>query len=396
MRNIEIMASVLALTAGAAMAGGIDRSRLSYGVLFEQGDYVEFGLSRVSPSVTGGYLPGAPPAGLGGGSTGDMAGDYTSFNLSFKKDINERLSFGLFLNTPYGADASYGSGAYTGLTATWDSTQVAGVLRYEVTPAVSVYGGLRVVRSTAEIDIPDLLIRGGFARAAQDPTRTPAERAAAAAIATNPASLAYTADGAADDKVGFIIGAAYEKPEIALRVGLTYESGFDHKFDTVENLPTLGLVNFRSVTTVEMPQTLTLDFQSGIAKDTLLFGSLRWSEWSVWKVQPDGYDSLFSTDITSFDNDVLTWQLGVGRRLNENLSVFARGSYEKSNGGVASRLSPTDGQKTFGIGGTYTKDNIKVTGGIEYVDVGDAVDGSGTRFAGNHGIGFGLSVGYRF
>lgn len=388
MRTITTSASMLALTAGIASAGGIDRSRLTYGILFEPGQHVEFGMSYVSPSVSGTYV-----AGLGGGSTGDMAGNYSNFSLTYKQDLGDRTSFALYLNTPYGADANYAQGLYTGLNATWDSTQVAGVLRYEVTPAVSVYGGLRVVRSEAQIAIPDRLIRGGLAAAGAAGNTTAAALAAGAPAGT----LAYTAVGDADQRVGFIVGAAYERPDIALRVGLTYESGFDHKFDTVENLPAVPtLDNFSSVTTVEMPQTVVLDFQTGVAEDTLLFGAIRWSEWSVWKVQPEGYNSIFGQPITSFDNNVTTWQLGLGRRLSENLSVFARASYEKSNGGIASRLSPTDGQKTFGIGGTYTIENVKVTAGVEYINIGDAVDSSGTQFADNDGFGFGVQVAYKF
>ena len=160
--------------------------------------------------------------------------------------------------------------------------------------------------------------------------------------------------------------------------------------------PALAAAFAPSTTEIKMPQTLTLDFQSGIAKDTLLFGSVRWSEWSVWEVRPRGYEALTGGNVTDFDNDVLSYQLGVGRRLNDNLSVFARIGYEKANGGVASRLAPTDGSKSFGLGGTFTKDNMKITAGLEYVEVGDAVDGSGTVFAGNKAVGFGVSVGYRF
>ncbi|QYK40014.1 MAG: hypothetical protein KF887_11125 [Paracoccaceae bacterium] len=386
MKNLVAGAALLAVTAGAASAGGIERTRLSYGLLFEQGNYMEFGFTHVAPKVSGDY---ASP--MFGTTTGDMANDFTTLSFSYKRDLTDRLALGFYINTPYGADAFYAAGLYNGLNAKWKSRQVAALLKYEVTPSVSVYGGLRYVRSSAAINIPDALIRGGLAAAGAQ------GNAQAAAIAANaPAgTLAYDANGDTDGRVGFVIGAAYEKPEIALRVGLTYESGFDHKFDTVENLPAL-FTGFSSVTTVEMPKSITLDFQSGVAKDTLVFGAIRWSEWSVWEVRPAGYDGIFNTDITSFDNDVITYQLGVGRRLNENWSVFARASYEKANGGVASRLSPTDGSRSIGIGGTYTKDNMKITAGVEYIKLGDAIDGSSTRFAGNDAVGFGLSVGYRF
>jgi long-subunit fatty acid transport protein len=360
MNKVAALACVSAMAATAAGAGGIDRARLSYGIMYEEGNYAEFGFSHVAPDVSGTYV-----AGLGGGSTGDMAGDYTTLSFAYKHQFSDRLHLGLFVNTPYGADASYTQGIYTGLDAEWTSRQIAGVLRYEVTPAVSVYGGLRYVRSEAEIQIPTPLL-----------------------------PFTYTASGSTSD-VGYIVGAAYEKPEIALRVALTYESKIEHSFPTTEAGGPFG-AGISTTTDIEMPQSLALDFQSGIAKDTLLFGSIRWAEWSKWSVRPPGYGGLTGQEITGFDNDVVTWQLGVGRRLNENVSVFARLGYEKANGGIASRLAPTDGSRSFGIGGTYTKGNFKVTGGIEYVKLGDAVDGSGTRFEGNDAIGLGVTVGVRF
>jgi hypothetical protein len=92
----------------------------------------------------------------------------------------------------------------------------------------------------------------------------------------------------------------------------------------------------------------------------------------------------------------VTYQLGVGRRLSDDLSVFARLGYEAENGGVASRLAPTDGSTSIGIGGSYTIDNIEFTGGIEYARLGDAVDGSGTVYEDNSALGFGLTVGFSF
>ncbi len=364
MKHLVAAAGIAAAMAGGtAQAGGIDRGRLAYGVMYEPGNYLEFGFSHVAPKVSGTY---ADP--MFGTTTGDMAGDYTTLSLSYKHQFGDKLSLALFLNMPYGADAAYSQGLYSGLNATWDSNQIAGVLRYKVTDAVSVYGGLRYVHSKANIAIPPALL-GGFA---------------------------YTASGSTSD-VGYIVGAAFEKPEIALRVALTYESKIEHDFPTTEAGGPLG-AGFAGTTTIEMPQTLALDFQSGVAQDTLVFGSIRWAEWSKWKVRPPGYGGLTGQDITGFDNDVITWQLGVGRRLNDNWSVFARVGYEKSNGGTSSRLSPTDGMKSIGVGGTYTRDNMKVTAGLEYVKLGDAVTGAptNTQFSGNEAVGFGLSVGYRF
>ncbi len=385
--------ALMAIAASSASAGGIDRTRLGFGTLFESGRYVEFGLSHVNPDVSGTY-----PGIVGGGSTGGMAGSYTLPSLSFKDDITDRLSYAIYLNVPYGAKAAYSGGFYNGLEADWKSRQIAALLKYRFDQGVSVYGGLKYVRSQANIFIPDQMMRAGFAQAAANPATPPAQAAQAAALAASPAgALNYAASGPSDGAFSGIIGVAYERPDIALRVGLTYESGFTHKFPTTETfLPLAGSPLLNGTTTVKMPQSVTLDFQSGIAADTLLFGSLRWSEWSVWEVRPQGYNAVTGSDITGFDNNVLTWQLGIGRRINENLSVFARLGYEKSNGGIASRLAPTDGMRSIGIGGTYTHGNMKITAGVEYAKLGDAIDATGTRFDGNKAVGFGMTVGYRF
>lgn len=400
MQKTIAAAGLAVLAAGSVQAGGLDRSRLSYGLLFEQGNYMEFGMSHVAPKVRGTYtgLPG-PASVFNGSSTGDMAGDYTTLSFGYKRDINEKLAWAFYLNMPYGADASYNAGLYTGLNAQWESNQAAVILKYKVTPAVSVYGGVKAVRSTANIAIPDALIRGGLAQAGLSGNAT----AAAIASGAPAGSLNYTAKAAGDSALAFIVGAAYEKPEIALRVGLTYESGYTHEFKTTEAMAFtafnagLAAAFAPSTTNIEMPKSLTLDFQSGIAKDTLLFGAIRYSEWSVWQVKPRGYATLTGgSNITDFKNNVISYQLGVGRRLNENFSVFARVGYEDAKGGVSSRLSPTDGNRSIGIGGSYTKDNMKITAGLEYVKLGDAVDGSGTRFKGSKALGFGVTVGYRF
>lgn len=392
MKKLVIAAGMTALAASAANAGGIDRGRLGFGILFEQGSYMEFGATHVAPKVSGTYtgLPGQAAV-FNGTSTGDMAGDYTTLSFGYKRDISDKLSYAFYLNTPFGADSSYNAGLYAGLQAEWKSQQAALVMKYKVTPAVSVYGGLKAVRSSATIAIPDSLIRGALGQAALGGNT----QAGVILTTFGEGNLGYGATAAKDTRLGYILGASYEKPEIALRVGLTYESGMTHKFATTETSIITG-IGGSSTTNIEMPQSLTLDFQSGVAKDTLVFGSIRWAEWSKWEVNPRGYAALTGGNITDFDNNVVTYQLGVGRRVNDSLSVFARVGYEKSNGGVASRLSPTDGSKSFGIGGTYTKDAMKITAGLEYVKVGDAVDGSGTRFEGNKAVGLGLSVGYRF
>ncbi len=410
MKKTILTAGAVAMTAGAASAGGIERATNDYGVLFQDGDVASVAVSLVNPTVSGESPDGR--------KSGDVANSFSSVAAIYKKDFGENLSFGVFLNTPYGADAEYSDEYFTGLAAEWDSQQIAAVLRYGVTDRISVYGGARYVTSSADITIPGVAFAGRVEASAEeaqqgadylasigaaDPTH-PAHVQYLTAVGTanqlnavlashNAGSgiLDYTAEGDKTGDWGFILGAAYEIPDIALRVGLTWESSITHTFDTHEVLPGLG-IDSKSETDVEMPQSITLDFQSGVAKDTLVFGSVKWTEWSKWEVRPDSFGELTGQEITGYADDTYTWRIGVGRKFNEQASGFAQVRYEKANGGEASRLAPTDGMLAFGVGGQYTNENMTLRGGIEYVNLGDAEVADGTKFEDNSAIGFGLSL----
>ncbi len=369
MKKVLTAGAALLLSTSIASAGGIDRTGNAYSVLFEEGNYAQLSFSSVTPDVSGEY-PGGP---LGTGSTDNMAESYFSAGAALKYGLTNELDVALFINQPFGADADYTSGFYDGLAAEWNSTQIAVVGKYRAAEGVSVYGGVRAIQSEATIDIPTSLVFG----------------------ATGGAIIApYSAETESDLQVGYVVGAAYERPEIALRVSLTYESGVTHEFETTEVFA--GNPEVESTTEIEMPQSVTLDFQSGIAQDTLLFGSIRWAEWSVWEVRPESYENETGDRVTGIDDDVFTYRVGVGRRINEDLSVFGRITFEDGNDKEASRLAPTDGTTSFGFGGSYTVNDVEISGGIEYSMLGDATDGTSVDFEDNTAVGVGLTVGYSF
>jgi hypothetical protein len=54
--------------------------------------------------------------------------------------------------------------------------------------------------------------------------------------------------------------------------------------------------------------------------------------------------------------------------------------------------------KSIGLAATYTMDNMKISGGVRYVEIGDATTKppiSG-NFTGNSGVGVGIKIGYTF
>ena len=365
MKSRIIGAVALAASATSVHAGAIDRSRTDTNLLFEEGNRLKFSYTYVSPDLSGKYSPAFGPA--AGTSTGDMAESFSDFSVGLKQQINDRWAIALLVDTPYGADAFYNKGPYTGLNATWDSESVTFLGHYRLNDRVSVYAGPRAVRSKANVSIPGLLLAGA------------------------------RYDARVDREVDFggLVGVAYEIPDIALRVSLTYQSEIEHKFDSRESFVGTG-ISLDSTTKVKLPQTVTLDFQSGIAADTLLFGSVRWSDWSKYDVTPDLFLGATGLSVANIQDDIWSFSLGIARRLNENLSVFARGGYEPKNNSTVSRLAPTDGRWSAGVGGTYTIKTTKITAGLQYFDIGSAEDSAATKFSGGEAIALGVSVSYGF
>ncbi|MEF3047766.1 OmpP1/FadL family transporter [Pseudotabrizicola sp. L79] len=367
MRNTFAAVSALALAAGSAHAGGVERTTQSIAIIFETGNYAELTFGSVTPKVSGvgaGTVP-SPLQPTPGVPSGDMAADYTQLSFGVKTQINDSLDIGLVIDQPFGADVSYPLTGYyaSGSVAELNSTAITGIARYKLPNNVSLLAGLRYQTLEATASIPFI---GG-----------------------------YTVNGEKDGGVGYLVGIAYEKPEIALRVALTYNSSIKHKLATTE------IGGLTSTTPIETPQSVNLEFQSGVAKDTLVFGSIRWVEWSKFVIDPANYPP--TSALVSYDNNTTTYTLGVGRRFSESWSGAVSLSYEKSNGGFSSNLGPTDGRLGVTIGATYTKDNMKITGGVSYVDIGDAettlAAASGVpagEFRNNRAVGVGVRVGFSF
>ncbi|MES2541104.1 MAG: hypothetical protein V4583_11055 [Pseudomonadota bacterium] len=352
MKHFALVTAAMLAATGGAHAGGVERSAQSVAILFEQGRYVELSFGRFAPDVSG-------TVGGGAVSSGDMSPSFNSWSLGYKMDIGDKLDFAMVLDEPIGANIAYTSGTgyplLAGSTADLRSSALTGMLRYKFESNISVYGGLRY--QTVKGDV---------------------------ALGTG-----YVMSTNYDSELGYVVGVAWEKPEIAARVALTYNSAITHSLDSVENgTPTAGFET-------EVPQSVNLEFQTGIAKDTLLFGSIRWVDWSAFVIDPPNYP--LPIPLVSYPEDRITYNLGIGRRFNETWSGAVTLGYEPSDGQITGNLGPTDGFSSIGLAATYTRDNLKVTGGIRYVDIGDATTNViGGSFTDNSGVGVGVRIGYTF
>lgn len=368
MKHILSLTGALALTTTLAQAGGIDRSGQGIGALFEKGTYAELSFGHVNPSVSGNDV-----VGFGGGATGNVAASYNQVGLAFKMDFNDHFSGAVIMDQPFGADVLYAptSVALGGTSAVANTNAVTALLRYKLDNGFSAHGGLRSQTADAHIDLRGLAY-GGF--------------------------NGYSVDLATDTAVGYVVGIAYEKPEIALRVALTYNSKVKHTFDTTE---TLGVAVIGvTPTRVDTPQSINLDFQTGVAQDTLVFGQFRWVNWTSFRLDPATFTPLAGGLIDLEDTRTLT--LGVGRKFNDNWSGAFSMTYEDGGSPLVSPLAPTNGRIGATLAAIYSQDNFKVTTGINYTKLGDAQAETGTPdtaradFSGNSALGIGIKIGYSF
>lgn len=371
MKTYLTSVTALCLAAGGAHAGALDRTGQSTDVLFEKGRYVEFSFAAISPDLSG------TGTGISSGvSSGDIAPSYLQFSGAYKADINNRWSYALIADQPFLADVNYSTGTgyfAAGSRAEFNSVALTGLLQYNLSNGMSVYGGLRLQQVDANAEISFTAV---------------------------PTLNGYTVDADRDYGVGYVAGVAYERPEVALRVSLTYSSEISHRNETVENSATLGGPN-TSVTEFETPQSVNLAFQTGIAPNTLLFGGVRWVDWSDFALTPANYSTLTGgTSLLSYAEDVYSYTLGLGRRINDTWSVAATLGYEETQGNLFTNLGPSDGQRSIGLAAIYSRGKMKVTTGIRYVRIGDTTTGVGgnpaASFESNDAIALGVKIGYTF
>lgn len=375
MKTLTTGMVALAMTAGTASAGGIDRSGQFLSPLFqdggETGAYMQLSFGTISPTANGTNVA------IPGGVIGDPLASFDSASFAYKNTINDKLSFALIVDQPFGASVDYGptplAGPLAGLglqsQADITSNALTGVLRYKFNENFSVHGGLRNQQLKGTIVSGQGILIG---------------------------------DGERD--WGYLAGVAYERKDIAMRVALTYNSEIDNNLKgTTFNPVGMAYVPVPDFT-VTTPESWNLEFQTGIAKDTLLFGSVRYVKWDGFNLTAFGADGP-ATEYVNFGEDTVTYSIGVGRRLNENWSIAATYGYEAAGDRPdTTLLAPTTGSETFGLAATYTEGPMTLTAGVTMGRLGDqtitpgpaALGGTAVDFNDNEVFGAGIRLGYNF
>jgi len=367
MKRTLISVVVLGTVIGSSLvqAGGFDRSGQDTSIILKEGNLLEVLSVSVNPKVTGKY-----GAAIGGGDTGETLPNYSYTTMAFKTDISDEVSMAVIQDSPYGAHVGWTSGtvgsSYSGINAEIKSSATTILGSYDVADNVSVYGGLKSQSVSATV--------------------------------ANPLVNGYTLTTNTDSSMGYLIGAAIQKPEIAMRVALTYHAKIKHDLAAIE---AFGASAYPSAPlSLYTPEAFNLDFQTGVAANTLLFGSVRFAKWKQFIVSPTVYVGAVGKPLKEFTQNPTTYSIGLGRKFTDQWSGAVTYGTESAEGVEGGPMGPTDGYSKLGLGVTYTGDKATVTLGVQKVDLGD-IDIVGpsvlsAKMTGNTALVTAVKVGYKF
>ena len=375
--------SLIAMSASMGHAGGMEDTALSAGFMFEEGRYGNVSIKSQSPSVKAKSAAGASI------TSGSLLGSVSSANIKAKMDVLDNMSVGISYYRQAGIKLDYTANWTTasGLTAgqigimpkvDLDVTALALIAKYDFNENISVLGGLK--NGTASDATASILGSG------------------VSATATGASSLSY------------IAGAAYEIPEIAFRAELIYETKADYALTTEFAAVAIGGPADHTGATGKIhastPDYINLYVQSGIAEDTLAYGSMRQAGWkkSQVSVQASTNNALFTSntkaDLSDFA-DTTSYEIGLGRKFGTTWSSSIAYNWEGGSGPEStSYFTLTDGRQGLSVGAKYNfNENTAISFGGNYTEFGkvtfEAAKG-GFVFSGNTVTTLGLNISHSF
>ncbi|WP_263576544.1 OmpP1/FadL family transporter [Acinetobacter pseudolwoffii] len=399
---LAILLSTLPLS--AVQAAGLDRSGQSISAFLQPGNYAEAGISVLDPEVQG--------KDNAGNKVSDMAEDYYFPTAAIKIQATDKISLGLLYDQPFGADSQYApesnafatvntnTGVLEGTSVEVKTNSITALIGYQPNENWNVYAGPVYQSVKAKVSLRGTAYRG-------------------------PQVLGgYDIDLKESEAYGWLAGFAYSIPEIALKAAVTYRSEIKHELDTTETFgfgtdgalyipgltgtllgkPVIPTYHKAEITT---PQSVNIDLQSGIAKNTLAFANIRWVHWDQFAVKPAYLSQLTGAltgkqqNLVDYSDDQWSANVGLGRKFNNKWSGSASVGYDSGAGNPVTTLGPTEGYWNVGLGGQYSPaENYFIQAGVKYFWLGDATAQTGGNpvgeFEDNYAMGYGLKIGYRF
>lgn len=438
-------------------AAAFDKTGQSISAFLQPDNYFEASLGVTDTSLKG------QEAGTNAGNNtiSDIAHTDYRPTAALKLQLTPQFSFGLLYDQPFGSDTEYtGNNSFTATPK--DTVMLPGITTTRL--AKATLGEVPEGDSKSSFDIQNLSLIWGY-----QPSKNwnfyagPVYQSFKSQVDLrgNVFSVynGYDFHSKSVADWGWLAGLAYQIPEKAIKASVTYRSEITHKVNATENAPLIdmlktqqgrslvdqhldymisigqmtqqkkvalnhivvGLANTQDSGTTEFktPDSVNLEFQTGLRQGTLLFGNVRWVNWSELNFQPYRFGEIskvvgaLSTpsrsngfSLVRFYDDQWSANLGIGQRFTPqwlgNISV----GWDSGAGDKVSTGGPVKGYYNLGIGVQYSPTpQTFISGGAKYFWLGDAKGQLGAQagsdyyvaeFKDNHSVSYGLKIGYKF
>ncbi len=378
-KRIVMPLVVASIMPSSILAEGLERVDIDPSFLFEPGNHVEYSWGQVNPSI---------PATLGGVNIENVAQSFTVNNAAAKTSIGDKIDIGFwYTNNGNGVAIDWGD---TPIGAQLEMPTLAGMVRYRLTDSMSIIGGLK------RVTIND----GGTFETLMDLDGT-----AGNGVGGSDSEVLYTATASTATGTTRVYGIVTEIPEIALRMTLLMEGDIALNVDTNFNQTDItganSVAGAAGTTRAGIGDATTISFQTGIAADTLLFGSLKMSKWQndqIYVPISIGGNVITSpTAVTDFE-DGQSYTIGVGRKFTDNFSGSV--SYFRdpaSDCDSVSPLSPKCETQSINLGAKYSvSDNMAINFGATWTQYGDATVSNGATTSDSNKTNYGFKLSYKF
>ena len=444
-----LVTAVAALSvASVASAAGLDRSGQDISAFLQDGTYAETVYTYIDADVTGHDLDKEENK---VNKIKDIAKDYDFFRYGVKTDIDDTFSIGVLYDEPWGAAADYHGDnifvAQDNPNKTVDYVSGGAVKDFRKTLTEqylplknAVESGVATPKQQKQYKELSVVMGAAKAEAATAGEATEVEVRSESLTALMgmkfgqnkqfqvyggpvaqrlkadvklrgmgySAVTGYDLNVNPDTDYGWVAGLQYSKPEIALKAALTYRSEIDHKVTAYELMRSTEESQSQKME-VTTPESINFDFQTGINPTTLATAKVRWVPWSDFAITPPLYNSTTTIpgqypkglDLVSYDDDQWQVELGLAKRVADNLAVSGTVGWDSGAGDPVSSLGPIEGYYSVGLGAKYdiTK-NWAVSAGGKYLMFGDAKGEipSGdivSKFEDNDGFALGVKISYQ-
>lgn len=357
-RLSTVALSLLLYPAVSSWAGGFDNTGRPFGIIFDgEGQPNEFRLtySHISPDVHGDVVRSQSIAGEPPQIAEELVSEYDNLMLGFRYQLNDQVSCAGRYEEPFRAQVHYQDDSLSyvpdsSAPAVQRSAPIDSVYQSRSWSFACRYGWQTEHQRFYLFGGPKLQkIKGFFST----------DLSALDVGSTDNLDVALNGGR----EIGYLAGLAWELPAIAASVSLIYHSEISYQLKGLSKTPIPNQAE-RAVrkarASTDTPQSYHLNLQTGVAPDWLVFGELKWSEWS--KVNRIAVtDGLGNPSLGLFKNDTLDFSLGVIHATSERLRLGASyssskklGSSDYPPGADSDNLRDPQGKRhTFLIGGKY-------------------------------------------